>query len=182
MNLKSVRSRLPSRGDIILVFLVSVFIIHTWSIYSFFHEVPAYVLRLSIWEILGVLAYTQAFSLFESTLALVILLVLTFLLPRQLFTEKFVAQSIILVTLTGVWLILPTFQNQIFQSISTNSSLLGYIFFLALLTLLVRLVPKFEDVLNGIAERLTILAALFIVFDILSILIIIYRNLASKIS
>jgi hypothetical protein len=173
---------LPSRGDIILVFLVSVFIIHTWSIYSFLHEVPAYVLRLSIWEILGILAYTQAFSLFESTLVLGILVILAFLLPRQLFAEKFVAQSTILVLITGGWLILPFYLNQTYQSIATTASLLGYIFFLTLMTLLVRMIPKFEDVLNGIAERLTVLAALFIVFDILSVLIIVYRNLASKIS
>jgi hypothetical protein len=57
-----------SREDILLVFAACVLPVFIWSFYNLLNEVPAFVLRLSVTELIGTSAYVLAFALVESIL------------------------------------------------------------------------------------------------------------------
>ena len=50
----------------VVVFAISMFVVHVWQIINMLQLVPAWRLRLDAWDLVGVIAYTQAFALLES--------------------------------------------------------------------------------------------------------------------
>jgi len=47
--------RLPSQQDLRVVFSITIFIIFSWSIRGFLYQLPSYLLRLDLIDILGCL-------------------------------------------------------------------------------------------------------------------------------
>jgi hypothetical protein len=180
-------NRTPSRHEIWLVFAVVAFPIHFWAWLNFLREVPGYILHVKVWDILGVLAYTQVYALLESLFVLAALVLLAFITPRRFLRDRFVPQGAILALISALWMIPLHYQNRIVQALSLQVSgymiflgawLFTFIFALFDLSIVFRRHPRFEAGLFSFADKLTVLAVVYVALDVLSLFLILLRNLS----
>jgi hypothetical protein len=191
--LKQILSRFPSRKDLASIFLVCVFPIHAWAFFVFLYEYPAYQMHLSASEIAGILAYVLLQALLESLLAAGVLTVLALVLPGKWFLDRFITLGVILVSVTALWFAGLNFwvANFLQNSLSSTAGdqlallslglpvllwLLTYAAAIVILSAAERRFSKFERALQDIADRSTILSAIFLTFDLLGLVIIGVRN------
>ena len=174
MILNHLRNRLPSRGDIFLVFLVCVTAAHAWSLIHFLHAGPAYILQFEVWDILGLFAYTQGYALLESALLISGMGFLSFILPQRFFGDKFIPLGTIIVLFTYVWFIL----FEIYANTEASTAwMIGLPISLIVSYLAVQRLPRFRASLNNIAERNTVLACVYLMIAALSLIAVIIRNI-----
>jgi hypothetical protein len=81
--------RLPPREQVLAVFLAVLFPVHFWAWVVFLRELPSYMLRMKVWDILGVLSYILVVALLDSLLIMAAILVLTLILPRRWLHDRF---------------------------------------------------------------------------------------------
>jgi hypothetical protein len=161
------------------VFASCAFAVYTWSILMFLRELPAWLLYLSGWDIIGIFAYAQVFALLESATVLLGLLLLGAILPAQLLREKFVAQGSIAVFLTSGWAIAS--HIQVIPVWPSEGFFLGAVSCLAPIGgvyVLIHRYERVEEALNSFAERLSVLLYVYVPVSFLSVVIIILRNLS----
>lgn len=173
------RDRLPSGPQLLTAFVVCVFITHIWSIYNVLQEVPAWILYMNIWELLGGIAYTQLFALVDSLLLLAGVVALGFILPRRWFLDRFVAQGSLAALVVSAWAVLAHTQGGAGNMWSVNGLLLGFAAILVAIAVgsfLIQRFKKLETALSGVAERLVVLSFIYLALDALSIVIIVLRN------
>lgn len=166
------KERFPARQDWLPIFSVCAFVVHGWAIFSLLREIPSLLLRLGIGDILGAIAYTLTFALVESLLFFALAFVLVGLLPHGWFRHH------------GVWM------GTVLAALLQYASLLSVVvvepaFFLTWLAGLVVLLAIFFGLLRGdkmrvwldLVERLSVLAAFYLVLDVVSAAVVIWRNL-----
>jgi hypothetical protein len=177
--LATFRDRFPSRRDVLLVFAACAFPVHVWAIISMLWEFPAWILILTPWNMAGVIAYTLAFALLESLTILFGLLVLAIVLPGRWFRDSFVALSTMAVFVTTGWAILAHYNDVALQTWSIKSFLLWagvYLVSLGFSYALVQRFTKLGKLMVSLADRLLILAYLYLSLDVLSVAVIAVRN------
>jgi hypothetical protein len=179
------RPRFASTGEIIQLFLVCILPIHLWSWLSVLREVPGYIFRLKLWDIVGIIAYTQVYSLMESILVMVFIIGLAFLLPRRWLLDKFVAQGAILSLGFSLWMIPVHYQTRIVTAFSFNVATyiifvwVWIISFLAVIggfSLILSRHDKFEGKILTFVDRLIVLSATFLFLDLIGLLFLFIRN------
>lgn len=179
--------RLPKFREVFMVFLVAIFPIHVWSLITYFHELPAYILRMTATEMLGVLAYILVFSLFESLLVTTIAVLLTFILPRGWLLDRFLVNASILVMVSALWMIPVHYNSMILYELGKLGVredifwlLWGGLYLLAIwdLIMVARRHVKFSRAVLAFIDRISVLSGIFLVADILSLFIAAYRLLA----
>ncbi len=178
--LATYKRRYPFRQEIIYALAACIFPIQVWSIFNMLKEVPAWILRLSIWDLIGVIAYTQAFALLESLIVLFLLLLLSTVLPWQLFRENFLALSTVVVFFTSTWFILAHFNAETVRLWGARQFIpwiLVYLFTIGIAYLLVQHFKRLEEIINSFVQRLSLLSFVYIFIDILSVFIVIIRNI-----
>ena len=169
-----------SNNDILLVFAACVFPIHLWSIINLLQVVPAWILRATVWELAGVVAYTQIFALTESALVFSVLLLLGLVLPYRLYAHKFVALSTALIILNSAWFI---FIQYTYDAIRTWNAprflflIAVYLLSLALTYWLVWRSNKLEMVIEAAIKRVAVLSFVYVALSVFSFFIVVVRNL-----
>ena len=128
--MRFLKERVPTKREAALLFVACVFPTHVWTMLHFLREVPAYLRRMDLVDVLGVLAYTQVFALLESVVLLGLLILISIALPRRLFKDKFVPQGTVLIFTMFLWGALAYYQARIMQWLSP-----GLIAYMALLAL-----------------------------------------------
>ena len=180
------RSRLPSRQDIFLVIAVTAVPIYLWALLNFLREVPGYILRADLSFIMAVLSYTLASCLIESMVITGIVIVLAMILPRKFLLDWFVPQAMILVLIPAFWVIPIHYQNRISTGLQLPTPVYIALVFLWLITFIISLVDlsiiirRYTKVASGFrdfADRLTVLATVFIIIGVISLGNILIRNL-----
>ena len=99
------RGRFPPARDLWLLLLSCAFPVHTWAILVLLRDMPALVLRANLWELIGVIAYTQALALLESIAIVVFLTFWAVVLPARIFRNRFVSQGTVLVWVSAAWVV-----------------------------------------------------------------------------
>ncbi len=138
----------------------------------FFKELPSRLLSLPAWDLLGIFAYSQIFAFLESAGVLLIPLLGAAILPARFLRARFVAQGSGLALLTLGWLIvgrLGLFGN--FWWIFL------YLISMGLSWVLLYRYERFEQFIISFAERLTVLLYVYIPITLLSVIIVILRNI-----
>jgi hypothetical protein len=179
----------PSWQQIFPVFLTILFPVTFWSVLNFLRELPSYLMRMKIWEIVGVFAYTQVFALLESILLLVVLILIAEILPRHLFLEHFTTQAALVSLLVTLWIIPFHYKVQILAAFPSFENRWVGFFWLGLfvtltigICLLFRRYTKFEQGFQVFVEKLTVVSMLYLIVDVVSLVIIIARNLIFALS
>ena len=184
--LSFLRSRFPSRQDTFLVLAVTTAPIYLWALLNFLREVPGYILRADLSFILAVLSYTLASCLIESLTITGMVVLLAVILPRRLLLDRFVPQAMILVLIPAFWVIPIHYQSRIAGGLGLPAQmyialvvvwLITFIIALVDLSIIIRRRPKVEAGFLDVADRLTVLAWVFIVAGIISLGNVMVRNL-----
>lgn len=161
------------------MYAAAVVIIYAWSLIHFFWRVPSWLYFSTLGEIAVMLAYLFTVNFIESGLAILAPVVLSVILPRRWFLERFVTR--------GMWLMilglgyLAYFDWRIQADAAFPYSLAKWTPLIALLILaLVFLLDKIQwlgRILEELGDRLTIFLYIFIPLSVLSLLTILVRNL-----
>jgi len=170
--LATFKERFPARKDWLPIFGVCAFVVHGWAIFSLLREIPSLLLRLGMGDILAAIAYTLTFALAESLLFFALVFALVGLLPHRWFRNH----TIWMGTVVAVLL-------QYASLLSVMSAELPV--FMAWLLGLGALLLIFFRLLRGdkmrlwldLVERVSVLAALYLVVDGLSLVVVVLRNL-----
>lgn len=169
-----------ARSEIFALFIVCAIPIHIWSIVNAFREMPAWIIKMSMWEVLGVFAYTQAFALFETISIVFLLALLLFILPRFIVGEQVVPISMMIVLLVTIWLVILQLNvNWIDERKVSAVAIWGVSLILALsiLIFLVRRSRRLQIFSQRVLDRVMVLALFLLFVDLLSVLIVVTRNI-----
>jgi hypothetical protein len=160
------------------LFAACAFPVHTWAILRLLNELPAWLLRLSTAETAGVVAYTLAYTLLESSVLFVFLVLLAAFLPGELFRKRFVAQGSIFVYVSATWALLFHMTDE--RLWRNGWAFLGWmaLYLLSLLAALalVQRNDRLHGALVSFADRLLPLTWLYLVADVASVVGVVVRN------
>jgi hypothetical protein len=139
---------------------------------------PALILSYNLWDLLSIAAYALAFALVESILTLAFFVALAFILPgfamRDGFSYKasfaIVSASAVAIYLQAVMSNQPTTQFLLLQL-----ARFGVLWLVP--TLLTRYVPFVRKFVLDVLDRLTVFNYIYPPLGILSLLVVILRNL-----
>jgi hypothetical protein len=180
LTLNFIKSRFASREQLILLFAACVFIIHVWSIISVLREVPAWVLRLNFWDLIGVIAYTQLYALAESVVVFLVLIIVAAVLPSKLFRDKLVALGTMVVLITSIWFVFAHYYDHVIRLWGLRQFLFVFLAFLVSILIpyvLIQRYSKIADIIVRIIEFISVLAYVYVFLDVISIIIIVIRNI-----
>lgn len=136
---------------------------------------------MNVWELVGVIAYTQTFALFETSLLASFFILMAIVLPTQWMREHLVALSAVLMLIVSVWLVVLHYNSNWIES--RNAQALGVwaaslLVALISVSVLAKRSEPFRSSTNDIVNRLTVLAALFVLIDVLSLVVVFARNVS----
>jgi hypothetical protein len=154
--------------------------VHVWTIISVLREVPAWVLRLSAWQLAGAISYSLMVALLESLLLLVGLVVLGTVLPRSVFGDGFVGQATMAVLLTSGWAVVAHYHAEVMILWGLRQVAIWGMIYLASIGLgylLVRRFERLEGMLRAVVERLSVLSFVYVFADLLAVGVVVVRNL-----
>lgn len=180
------KQRIPTRPELVTLFLVSVFPVHVWAILMFLHEVPSYLLRMGAWDILGIFSYSQVFAFFESLVVLGAMLFVCLTLPAPLFRVKLVPLGAAFLLLSFVWIAPVHYQVQILTWLNWNMTVyqvgvllwvVSYFLVIGGAIFLIHRRAGAQKAVEGFVERLVVLSMIYVVVDAFCFLIVVFRNL-----
>jgi len=180
------RDKWSAKSEYLQLFLVCAFPIHVWAYINLFNDMPAMVLEMGVWRILGVTAYVLVFALLESLLVFGLILLVSFILPERLFGVKFVhVGAIFILTCSIFFLLLHLYSQWDIKSLSFQYwialwALIGLFIFIFSVYWLARNQQVQKRFQSGI-ENLAVLSLVYISLDLVGMLVIIIRNLIAPI-
>lgn len=178
------RDRFPSRREVSLLFAACVFPTHVWSIVRLLHEVPAWILRLSTWDLVGAIAYTQTFALIETAVILLGMVSLAAILPTRIFRDRLVAKGSVFVFVSALWAVVVHLGAA--RLWNSGRELLAwsmiYLASVGLSCVLVHRQPKLQGWVNSAVERILPLSLIYVCVDVLSVTIVILRNVLGAVA
>ena len=181
-----------SKQEIWTLFLIAAFPLHVWALILFFWDFSWIEERAGTWNAIGVGAYALVIALVESVFVLLVALLLGFLIPK-LWSPKVRASTMaLIIMLVSVWAILgqlyfiyaPNLTRLILTLKPLSRSL--YMLYLVLVGIIVIsfVIPiwfalnssKFRKGLDAVVERVSFLTIFYLVFDVIAIIIVAWRN------
>ncbi|MEZ4646483.1 MAG: hypothetical protein R3E31_27805 [Chloroflexota bacterium] len=177
---KAPAPRSISRQALLNVFVACAFPIHVWLIINVMREVPAWILRLSIWDLVGVISYSLMFALLETSVIFAGIVLLGFIVPGRFFRHKFVALSTMLVFVTSIWFVILQYNSWIIEFKRPFITLIWGLTYLIAVIIgywFVNRRPKLEAGINNFVQRLGVLSFIYIFLDVVGLIIVIIRNI-----
>ncbi len=171
--------RLPAFKDIVPVYAVIWFMTFSWTIITSFQLLSiSWIFFISVWDIVGILAYQVLTNLFESLIVMAVLLVFTGLLPHGWLKDDFRARgSIVAMTFLG-WLIYSYFSLEMWQLHEQIGQLLLRILVTAAVLLFAGLkFPVIRKIVLLLAERCIVFLYVLLPMAFLSLVVVLIRNL-----
>jgi hypothetical protein len=139
-----------------------------------FHDVPSWLLYMRNWEVVGMVAYTLSFALFETLIVLLLVVLIGMIIPRRWVVDRYLPLiSLWLVELTIMAIV---FQHHIVHHLPKRNLVIGYALILAVSAFIALRFPKIGGVFRWVAERLVVLSFLYIFLDVVGLLVVILRN------
>ena len=193
MTLANSKTQRYTRQGLWSLFLMCSFPLHFWTLILAFRDLSWLIERSNLWDAIGVASYGMIFAFAESVLVFLVAIVLGFLISKHWHQQR-VALLSILVLITALWSMavqLPAllgtsypgwFINFLAQQEHPVRVLYGIGLLLVSLTVLLPtyLILKSNKALRFIwelIERVSLLATLYLLFDIVGLVIVIIRNI-----
>jgi len=170
-----IRDRL-SKDDFVYIFSACALPIHIWGILNLFIDIPSWLYYYDFIELIGGVAYTLVFSLVETLFVFIGVVTLRLLLPKRWAADWFVSFSILMVlelTITALLFQYFTVQGLYYKT----ELLLASVVSIGLTAFLISKFDRLNHYVRSIARYFTILAYVYIFFDVVGLLIVIMRNL-----
>lgn len=162
-----------SQQDLVQLFVFCAFPIHVWSIIFELQEVPSMLLYMNGADIVGSLAYNMTFTLVETALIYLPILIIGMVLKNQRIKDFYVTLcSILLCELVLIRILFELIQNRVFPALL----LIGLCCLVILLTIIiVPNYPQLKTTTRMIASHLTVLTFIYIFIDWVGVIIVITR-------
>ena len=180
----SLKAKLPSRQEALVVFSVIVFIVFSWTLYRVFWWVPSWLEYLSIWNILIIVAYVLAFSLFESLAVMGLIVILSLLFPKQTFKDQFIVQGSAISAALGLIAFLVQrkvsliYRLELWQTLAYPTLILiGVVILVPILWFTFKRFNLLTRLVLAVAERMTIFVFLYVPLGLIGMLVVVARNL-----
>jgi hypothetical protein len=168
---------------------------HLWTLILGFRDIGWLTERTDAWDAVGVVSYGLVFAFFESLLFFAAVLLLGFLLPRRWDAGRRLSLLFVLVLVLCAWAILSqlffltgaSLPGFLLTSLAGASHPLRLIYLLALLlvtptvalpALFVLRSGRAVPILRAVIERLSVLSAFYLFFDVIGLVVIVIRNVA----
>lgn len=160
------------------MFLAFAFASNAWALYDITQELPAWIKRLSIAEMVGVMAHSLAFALLDSLTVFIGLTLLAILLPESWLRKRYVAIGTAVAIITGIWMIYFHLNGLISARNIGGLGLwiLSYVVVLGLAYFFIQRNDRVSRAFSSFAERLALLAGIYIMLDIFGVIVILVRN------
>ena len=173
------KRNLPLWNEIQIVFGLLVFAVFSWSIRGFLFKLSSFLLYYKLGDIFGIFAYMMAVALLESTVILLVLLLLAFLLPGKWFSDGFSYKASLLILVMGIAMIFLqstlTFKLPSMRSLAALGGI-SIISWLVLIVLTVK-VKRFKVILDSILERISIFLYIYPPLGCIGLIVVFVRNL-----
>jgi hypothetical protein len=140
---------------------------------------PGWSLQMRAWDVIGVVAYVQAFALVEGTVVFLPLVGLSVLLPPSWFRDKFVALGTGLVYLSAAWSVFAQGHDNALRTWGYQQLLPwvgAYCGSLLLFAILVHRSSRVEALIISFADRLVVLASAYLFVALAAVVIVLLRN------
>lgn len=176
--LAALKTRLPSREDAFYGFGIISLPVFFWSLIAFFNNFPSLILRLSAWDIFGVLSYDETYALIESLAVLAFWLVLSAVLPGILLRKKFLALSTTTILISGGWMMVANYKNFSFNW-KLNDALFWvglYLLTVAVPYVLIQRFRRVQELAQALARRIAVLAYLYVGLGCVGAIVVVIRN------
>ena len=173
------KNRFPHRSEIIAVLGVSVFVCHSWSIWTFLHELPSFLLYFRAAEISVVFAYMMAFALLESLLVTGGLALAGAILPSKWLRDGFAYKGFIFVVVGSIAAFILQ-KNLRYEFPSMQMLTLNLVIPLTLIALFMAASHGWgplQKFLLDIQDRISIMLYVYVPIGVVSILVVVFRNL-----
>jgi len=174
------KSRLPTLDAIIPVFAVIAFLVYGWTTVVFLWKIPSWIQFLILGEILAVFAYSMTAALLESLAILFVLLAACLVLPARWMRDVFVTRGTTAAVFMLGSIMLYMYRFSV-VGYSFISSLLSWTVVGLVVTLLLTfLSARLRGVVRAaawISDRVTVFLFLLIPISLVSLVVVIYRNL-----
>ena len=193
MTLINSRPQLYTRQGLWSLFLMCVFPLHFWTLILAFRDLSWLIDRSNLWDAISVASYGMIFAFAESVLVFLIAILLGFLVSKYWDSQRRIALMSSLVLITALWAMI----DQLFALLNISLPM-GFLYFIAqqghplrvlyvvslLLIIPTVLIPtylilKFDRALQAVRsliDRFTLLAAFYLLFDVVGLIIVIIRN------
>ena len=176
------RQRFPAWEDLRLAFAGCVFVIHVWAILNLLDALPAFLLRLTPYEVAGVISYPLVFALLESLLVWSLVVLAAIVFPRRWLRGRFLTRGMALVLFTALFSIAIHFN---YEDLVKN---LQYLPLWASIYLILTLICVYwvgrsqhvDAILRAALQRIEVLSYLYIFMDVFGLFIVISRNILSN--
>ena len=193
MTLVKPNSPLYTKQGLWSLFLMCVLPLHFWTLILAFRDLSWLIDRSNLWDAITVASYGMVFAFVESMLIFLIAILLGFLVPKYWDYQHRTALLSILVIITALWAMV----DQLFAllNVSLPGGLLYFIaqqghplrvlYIIALLlvaptvlipTYLILKSDKVFKMVRGLIGRFTLLAAFYLLFDVIGLIIVVIRN------
>ncbi|MFM8322067.1 MAG: hypothetical protein ACKOC5_14235 [Chloroflexota bacterium] len=177
-------SRLPTRGEVYPVFSTLVFLVYSWALYRLAWYLPSWMEYLSIPSLLIITAYTLSFAMFESLVMTGLLVLFSLLFPRGVFAGRFATLGSLLALAAGGGAFLlqrqvsMIYRWEIWQVFAYSAAALVGLALAALAgAWLLQRFERLQRLATAVAERMTIFPLLYLPLSLLSLAVVLFRNL-----
>jgi hypothetical protein len=167
--------------------------LHFWTLILAFRDLSWLIERSNLWDAIGVASYGLIFAFVESVLVFLIALVLGFLISEHWHQQR-VALLSILVLITALWSMAGqlhalsgmSFPIWFLDFLAQQEHPVRVLYLIGLLLVSLTVLPPTYLILKSnkalrfvreLIDRLTLLAILYLLFDIVGLVIVIIRNI-----
>jgi len=151
-----------------------------WALISYFYAVPGFVLRFSIWELIGTASYILSFALIESIVILLPFVLLAAILPARFFKNHFAALASSIILVSSAWVMVANYRDIDFSEwdwVQFFPFLLLYLVSIALPIILIFHFKRVEQIIQAIIRQVSVLGYAYVALACISVVIVIIRNL-----
>jgi hypothetical protein len=177
---EKLKKRLPVLDAILPVFAMIAFLVYGWTIVAFLWKIPSWIQFLILGEILTIFAYSMAVSLLVSLAILGILLLVCLVLPVRWMRDVFVTRGTIAAVFGLGTMMLYMYRISV-DGYSYLSNLSRWSWGGLVLTILFTfLSAHIRGVVRAaawISDRVTVFLFLLLPISLVSLLVVIYRNI-----
>jgi len=170
--------RLPTFPAIVSVYAVIASMLFAWSILHFFWYLPSWLFFMRVTDLIGVFCYVMVSSFIESLAFLSFLLLLCLILPSIYLKDEFVARGTS-IALSAIGLLMLYFRFNISKAFDVPIVWFGaaVILVAAVISFLATRILPMRQTLIWLSDRLTVFLYILIPLSLLSLLVIIVRNI-----
>lgn len=169
-----------NRRSLWQLFTVCAFPVQIWAVLVMLQELPVFLLRLTVWDVIGIITYLEAYALLETILLWLVLVLMALVLPGWLFRTRLVAQGTLIILLSSVWAVVLHFRLNAFWDLTSplrTAWIVTYLVSLFLAVYFLHQSQKIEGWLVAFANRVELLATFYLGLGVVGSVVVILRNL-----